>query len=100
MPNLSYVVSSPYRGPGQMRQRSTVLIFSPVYRRSWLGKNPLAKPPDYEKLPTPGNKKVSPETFSENNELKDLLNIDDSDSTPKDSDSLEDIESFIIKKIE
>ena len=63
-------------------------------------KNPLAKPPDYEKLPTPGNKKVSPETFSENNELKDLLNIDDSDSTPKDSDSLEDIESFIIEKIE
>ena len=26
-------------------------------------KNPLAMPPDYEKLPTPGNKEVSPETF-------------------------------------
>ena len=37
-------------------------------------KNPLAMPPDFAKLPTPGNQEVSPETFSDNNELKDLLN--------------------------
>ena len=62
-------------------------------------KNPLAMPPDYEKLPTPGNEKVSPETFSENNEVKDLLNIEDSDVSAKDKDSSADIESSIIEKI-
>ena len=49
-------------------------------------KNPLALPPDYDKLPTPGNEKVSPSTFSENNEVKDLLNIEESDSN-NDNDS-------------
>jgi len=63
-------------------------------------KNPLAMPPDYEKLPTPGNEKVSPETFSENNEVKDLLNIEDSDTSAKDKDSSADIESSIIEKIQ
>ena len=63
-------------------------------------KNPLAMPPDYEKLPTPGNEKVSPETFSENNEVKDLLNIEDSDVSAKDKDSSADIESSIIEKIQ
>ena len=62
-------------------------------------KNPLAMPPDYEKLPTPGNEKVSPETFSENNDVKDLLNIEESDSS-EDDDNSEDIESSIIKKIQ
>ena len=38
-------------------------------------KNPLAMPPDYEELPAPGNQEVSPETFSDNNEVKNLLNI-------------------------
>ena len=63
-------------------------------------KNPLAMPPDYEKLPTPGNEKVSPETFSENNEVKDLLDIEDSDVSTKDKDSSADIESSIIEKIQ
>ena len=63
-------------------------------------KNPLAMPPDYEKLPTPGHEKVSPETFSENNEIKDLLSIEDKDLSDKDNDSLEDIESSIIKQIQ
>ena len=63
-------------------------------------KNPLAMPPDYEKLPTPGNEKVSPETFSKNNEIKDLLNIEDSDSSDKDNDNSADIESSIIEKIQ
>ena len=73
-------------------------------------KNPLAMPPDYEKLPTPGNQTVSPETFSDNNELKDLFNIKDCDtsaniddcdtSVSNNSDNSSDIESSIIEKIQ
>ena len=58
-------------------------------------------PPDYEKLPTPGNKEVSPETFSDNSEVKDLLNIIDSDNPDlNDNADSSDIESAIIKKIQ
>ena len=73
-------------------------------------KNPLAMPPDFEKLPTPGNQEVSPETFSDNNELKDLLNIEDCDtsvniedcdtSVSNNSDKSSDIESSILEKIQ
>ena len=73
-------------------------------------KNPLAMPPDFEKLPTPGNQEVSPETFSDNNELNDLLNIGDCDtsaniedcdtSVSNNSDNSKDIESSIIEKIQ
>jgi len=64
-------------------------------------KNPLAMPPDYEKLPTPGNQEVSPETFSDNDEVKDLLNVQDSNEIDSNNDSnTADIESFIIEKIE
>jgi len=64
-------------------------------------KNPLAMPPDYEKLPTPGNQEVSPETFSDNKELKDLLNIEDNDkSGSNNSNNSSDIESSIIEKIQ
>ena len=64
-------------------------------------KNPLAMPPDFEKLPTPGNQEVSPETFSDNNELKVLLNIEDCDtSVSNNSDNSSDIESSILEKIQ
>ena len=73
-------------------------------------KKPLAMPPDFEKLPTPGNQEVLPETFSDNKEVKDLLNIEDCDTsvniedcgTPgsNDSDNSSDLESTIIKKIQ
>ena len=64
-------------------------------------KNPLAMPPDYEKLPTPGNQEVSPETFSDNEEVKDLLNVQDSNKIDSNNDTNEaDIESSIIKKIQ
>ena len=63
-------------------------------------KNPLAMPPDYEKLPTPGGKKVSPETFSKNSDVKDLLNIDESALNTDGNDSLGDVESSIIEKIQ
>tara|TARA_B100001029_G_C15042769_1_gene444863 strand:- start:1032 stop:1355 length:324 start_codon:yes stop_codon:yes gene_type:complete len=63
-------------------------------------KNPLALPPDYDKLPTPGNEEVSPETFSEDNEVKDILDIQDSStSTEVNKDTL-DVESTIIEKIQ
>ena len=64
-------------------------------------KNPLAMPPDYEKLPTPGNQEVSSETFSDNDKVKDLLNVQDSNEIDSNNDSnTADIESFIIEKIE
>ena len=66
-------------------------------------------PPDFEKLPVPGSQEVSPEIFSDNKEVKDLLNIEDCDTsvniedcdTPgsNDSDNSLDLESTIIKKI-
>jgi len=65
-------------------------------------KNPLAMPPDFDKLPTPGNQEVSPETFSDNSEVKELLNIEDfkegSEETKDDGPA--DIESSILKKIQ
>ena len=64
-------------------------------------KNPLAMPPDYEKLPPPGNQEVSPETFSENDEVKDLLNIQEGEiSNSNDNDNLKDLEGSIIEKIQ
>ena len=65
-------------------------------------KNPLALPPDFEKLPMPGNQQVSTETFSDDSEeVKDLLKIKDSDETPSsNANNSNDIESAIIKKIQ
>ena len=64
-------------------------------------KNPLAMPPDYEKLPAPGNQEVSPETFSDNSEVKDLLNIEENDEIKSNkSDTSLDLENSIIKKIQ
>jgi Protein of unknown function (DUF3035). len=64
-------------------------------------KNPLAMPPDYEEMPTPGNQEVSPETFSDDNEVKDLLNIKEEDTLDtNDNDNSSDLETSIIKKIQ
>ena len=64
-------------------------------------KNPLAMPPDYDKLPTPGNQEVSTEIPNENNEVKDLLNIQESDTSgTNNTDNSSDLESSIIKKIQ
>ena len=64
-------------------------------------KNPLAMPPDFDKLPTPGNQEVSTEIPNENNEVKDLLNIDDDKNkiVEKDGNSTA-IESSILEKIQ
>ena len=64
-------------------------------------KNPLAMPPDYEEMPTPGNQEVSPETFSDDNEVKDLLNIKEEDTLDtNNNDNSSDLETSIIKKIQ
>ena len=64
-------------------------------------KNPLAMPPDYEKLPTPGNQEISTETSSKNKEVKDLLNIqDDSQIDINNDTNSTDVESSIIKQIQ
>jgi len=63
-------------------------------------KNPLAMPPDYEKLPTPGNQEVAPETFSSNEDVKDLLNIQESNESSSSNNDSEDLESSIIEKIQ
>ncbi len=64
-------------------------------------KNPLAIPPDFEILPTPGSQEVSPETFSDNDEVRNLLNIQKSDTSDlNNSENSSDIESSIIKKIQ
>ena len=64
-------------------------------------KNPLVMPPDYEKLPTPGNKEVSTETFSDDNEVKNILNIQESDTSgSNNNDNSSDLESSIIEKIQ
>ena len=64
-------------------------------------KNPLAMPPDYEELPVPGNQEVSPETFSNDNEVKDLLNIQEGDALDSNNnDNSSNLESSIIEKIQ
>ena len=63
-------------------------------------KNPLVLPPDFEKLPTPGNQEVSPKTFSDNKEVKDLLNIEDSATSATNNNNSSDLESSIIEKIQ
>ena len=63
-------------------------------------KNPLAMPPDYDELPTPGNQEVSPETFSADNEVKDLLNIQEGDTFELNNNNSSNLESSIIEKIQ
>ena len=38
-------------------------------------KNPLVMPPDFEKLPTPGNQEFYKEEITDSSDIKDLLKI-------------------------
>ena len=63
-------------------------------------KNPLTMPPDFEKLPIPGESEniLFNENKEEGTEIKDLLNIkDENNSENKKLNS--DLESFVIEKI-
>ena len=64
-------------------------------------KNPLALPPDFEKLPVPGNEDDSLENSSDtnNDEIKDLLRIKDNNLDSKKEDGA-DIENSILEKIQ
>tara|TARA_Y100000590_G_scaffold443119_1_gene572158 strand:- start:12167 stop:12490 length:324 start_codon:yes stop_codon:yes gene_type:complete len=63
-------------------------------------KNPLALPPDYETLPTPGNQEVLKEGDSDTSEVKDLLSIGIENNEDNNSNQSSDIESAIIEKIQ
>ena len=64
-------------------------------------KNPLALPPDYDKLPTPGDQEVLSETFTENNEVKELLKLENKSQNDITNDSNStNIENSIIKQIQ
>ena len=64
-------------------------------------KNPLTMPPDFEKLPIPGQLEIVSENNSDESEIKDLLIINnetqDNNTTTNQST---DIESSIIEKIQ
>ena len=64
-------------------------------------KNPLAMPPDFEKLPTPGKQEDSPQISSDNTEVKDLLNLDENKNSIVEKDGgPTDIEGSILEKIQ
>ena len=60
-------------------------------------KNPLTKPPDFEKLPEPGDQRLN-ET-SDELDVKDLLEIENNDDE-NNSNSSEDLIDNILKKIQ
>ena len=63
-------------------------------------KNPLVMPPDFEKLPTPGNQKFYQEEITDSSEIKDLLKIKENNNQENNFDQPTGIESTILKKIQ
>lgn len=63
-------------------------------------KNPLVMPPDFEKLPTPGNQEFYKEEITDSSDIKDLLKIKENNNQENNSDQLTDIERTILKKIQ
>ena len=63
-------------------------------------KNPLVLPPDFDKLPEPGEANVKPTKIIENNQsnIKNLLKNND-DENISNTDESTSIESSILKKI-
>ena len=64
-------------------------------------KNPLAMPPDFDKLPKPGeaNTKSTKDIESNQSNIKDLLNNSDIEEDASSSGQSTSIESSILKKI-
>ena len=63
-------------------------------------KNPLVMPPDFEKLPTPGNQEFYQEEITDSSDIKDLLKIKENNNQENNSDQPTGIESTILKKIQ
>ena len=57
-------------------------------------RDPLVLPPDYRKIPQPGNKDINEETTDK--KIKEILKVDEEDKSRKNSSSVED---SILKKI-
>ncbi len=63
-------------------------------------KNPLVMPPDFEKLPTPGNQEFYKEEITDSSDIKDILKIKENNNQENNSDQPTGIESIILKKIQ
>ena len=63
-------------------------------------KNPLVMPPDFEKLPTPGNQEFYQEEITDSSDIKDLLKIKKNNNQENNSDQPTGIESTILRKIQ
>ena len=63
-------------------------------------KNPLVMPPDFEKLPTPGNQEFYKEEITDSSDIKYLLKIKENNNQENNSDQPTGIESTILKKIQ
>ena len=63
-------------------------------------KNALVMPPDFEKLPTPGNQEFYQEEITDSSEIKDLLKIKENNNQENNFDQPTGIESTILKKIQ
>ena len=64
-------------------------------------KNPLVMPPDFDKLPKPGesNIKSTKEIQSDQSNIKDLLKKNNDNENVSSSNNSTSIESYILKKI-
>jgi len=63
-------------------------------------KNALVMPPDFEKLPTPGNQEFYKEEITDSSDIKDLLKIKENNNQENNFDQPTGIESTILKKIQ
>ena len=64
-------------------------------------KNPLEIPPDFYELPLPGEKQNQTNIFSDNKDVKELLNIDENENGKEtNQNSTLDIETSVLKKIQ
>jgi len=63
-------------------------------------KNALVMPPDFEKLPTPGNQEFYQEKVIDSSEIKELLKIKKNNNQENNSDQPTGIESTILRKIQ
>ena len=63
-------------------------------------KNPLVMPPDFEKLPTPGNQEFYQEEITDSSDIKDILKIKENNNQENNSDQPTGIESTILRKIQ
>ena len=64
-------------------------------------KNPLVLPPDFDKLPTPGegNVKSTKDIENDNSSIKDLLKNSDEENSDTSDEQSTSIEGLILKKI-